>query len=346
MEDSNNSDTYNALVKISQGREISNWELSSIDDIIESVRFNSSSPGKSRVKIRFNQEDDYWKLFDLNNDDIWFARLVHSNYDSYTFEDEYYTREQWNDGYLLREFDTDNLEKVKDILKLIAPKYHKLSTDDDAQKSAVLIENLFSDEVTDIIRDYNNEMNRCKEKGAREMIKSETCEVFQNYGIYSLGSCYYTYITTVSTLLSLYEMFGKKSMTIYEVLQTLGHQISSVYGNWYEYSYEIDCLNLDNESFNREVSWQLEKIMDKIIENDNFANIEKSSEKVSKILKKYDINTWYPLPKKPNTSFSILDFDLEEETILIAYRKENKNFEKRNYFLDDFYGFLYQHELF
>ena len=70
MEDSNNSDIYDALVKISQGREISNWELQRMDDVVESVRFNSSSPGKSRVKLRFSDYEDYWKLFDLTEDDI------------------------------------------------------------------------------------------------------------------------------------------------------------------------------------------------------------------------------------------------------------------------------------
>ena len=87
MEDSNNSDIYDALVQISQGKEISNWELQRMDDIVDSVRFNSSSPRKSRIKLRFSDNEDYWKLFDLNNDDIWFANFVYSNYDTFEYSD-------------------------------------------------------------------------------------------------------------------------------------------------------------------------------------------------------------------------------------------------------------------
>ena len=50
MEDSNNSEIYDVLVKISQGEKMDNWEIQRIDGLVSNVRINESAPGKSRVK--------------------------------------------------------------------------------------------------------------------------------------------------------------------------------------------------------------------------------------------------------------------------------------------------------
>jgi hypothetical protein len=345
MEDSNNSDIYDALVQISQGKEISNWELQRMDNIVDSVRFNSSSPGKSRIKLKFSDNEDYWKLFDLSSDDIWFANAVHSNYDTFEFESSDWIEDDWKQGYILREFDTDNLEKVRDILKLIAPKHHKLVNDEDFEKASVLFENMFNRQVDEIKWSYTSERNNCKERGAIDMIETDTCKAFENYGIFSIGYCFYSYVTTVSVLLSLYKMYGNPSMTVYELLEKVGKDLS-IGGDWYEFMHEQDCIDFDNESFNREVSWQLEKIMDKITDDEDFVDLKTSVEKLSTILDKYNIDEWYKLPKDPNTSFKILDINLKEEKVIVALQKQWKGIEKRSYSFEDFNTFLYQPELF
>ena len=134
-------------------------------------------------------------------------------------------------------------------------------------------------------------------------------------------------------------------MTVYELLEKVGKDLS-IGGNWYEFMHEQDCIDFDNESFNREVSWQLEKIMDKITDDEDFVDLKTSVEKLSTILDKYNIDEWYKLPKDPNTSFKILDINLKEEKVIVALQKQWKGIERRSYSFEDFNTFLYQPELF
>lgn len=344
MESSNNSEIYDALVKIKNGEEISSYELERLDDLIYSYRFNSSVPGKSLVKLRFSDNEDYWKLFDLSDDDIWFANGVYSNYDTFEFESSDWVDDDWKQGYLLREFGPENISKVSDILKLIAPKYSKLEDDEDFEQASNLLETMFERQVDEIKWEYTSERNNCKERGAKEMIESETCEAFQQYGIFSRG-CFYSYYTTVSVLLSLYKMVNDTSLTIYEVLEKIGKDIN-IGGSWHEYMYEQDCIDFDQESFDRNVDYQLEKIMDKLTDDEDFVDMKKFIDEVSPILDKYKVGKWYKTPKNPDLTFNIYDVDVKKQLLMVATQKPYSNQDRRSYSPEDFNVFLYQPELF
>jgi hypothetical protein len=347
MESSNNSEIYDALVKISQGTDISNWELQSMDEIVDSVKFNSSSPGKSRVKLRFNDSEDYWRLFDLTEDDIWFANAVHSHYDTFEFESSDWADDDWKQGYILREINDENLNSLKEILKIISPKHSKLQTDDDYEKASELLDTMFNRQAEEIKDSHISHRNQCKERGAVEMIETDTCNAFQNYGIFSLGRCYYAYVTTVSVLLSLYKMVGNTSLTVDEVLENIGKELN-VSGQWYDYMYEQDCVDFDNESYNRDVAWQLDKIMTILEDDENSGQMKIFAEKLGKILDKYEMDLWHKTPKDQNTSFRILDINSKENKLIVAVQKRNigGGTEKRSYDIDDFNTLLYQPELF
>ena len=353
MEDSNNSEIYDVLVKISQGMSVDSWEVQRIDGLVSNVRFNESAPGKSRVKLTFDSYEDYWKLFDLTNDDIWFANAVFSHYDTFEFESEDWADDDWKQGYLLREFNGENIEKLKEILMIIGPKYAKLSNDEDFEKAAELLNGLFERQSDEIKWSYMSERNRCKERGAIQMIESETCNAFQNYGIFSLGRCFYSYVTTVSVLLSLYKLVGDTSLDLSEMLEKIGKDNINFGGDWYNYMYEQDCIDYDEESFNREVSWQLERIMTSLEENDNINNLKIFAEKLSRIIDKYEIGKWYNVPKNEKLGFRIDDINGKENKIIVLVKKQDMNrvsdyglTEKRSYDIDDFNTFLYQPELF
>jgi hypothetical protein len=353
MEDSNNSEIYDVLVKISQGEKIDNWEVQRIDGLVSDVRLNESAPGKSRVKLTFDSYEDYWKLFDLTTDDIWFANAVFSHYDTFEFESEDWADDDWKQGYLIREFNSENLEKLKEILIIIGPKYSKLSTDEDFEKSAELLTSLFERQSNEIKYSYMAERNRCKERGAIQMIENETCNAFQNYGIFSLGRCFYSYVTTVSVLLSLYKLVGDTSLDLSEMLEKIGKDNISIGGDWYNYMYEQDCVDYDEETFNRDVAWELERIMTKIEEDGNSESMKEFYIKLSGILDKYEMDKWYNIPKDENLGFRINDVDSKENKIIIQVKKQNLNrmgsygeIEKRSYDIDDFNTFLYQPELF
>lgn len=344
MEESKNSEIYDVLVRISQGEEISNWEIERIDELISSVRFNSSAPGKSRVKITFDSYEDYWKLFDLTTDDIWFANAIYSHYDTYEFESSDWVDDDWNQGYIIREFSGDNLNKLKEILSIISPKHAKLNNDTDYEAAANVLISLFERQCDEIKWEYTNQRNMCKERGAMEMIESETCNAFQNYGIFSLGRCFYSYVTTVSVLLGLYKMVGDTTLNISEMLEKIGKDLS-IGGQWYDYMYEQDCVDFDEESFHRDVDRNLDKIIDKLEEDENLENMKEFYQSVSKIIDKYDYDKWYETPKDNNVKFKITGINTDNKTILIAVNKNGK-YENRSYDIETFNNLLYQPELF
>ncbi len=349
MEDSNNSEIYDVLVKISQGMSVDSWEVQRIDGLVSNVRFNESAPGKSRVKLTFDSYEDYWKLFDLTNDDIWFANAVFSHYDTFEFESEDWADDDWKQGYLLREFNGENIEKLKEILMIVGPNYAKLNNDSDYEKAADLLMSLFERQAEEVKWAYMAERNRCKERGAIEMIEKETCNAFQNYGIFSLGRCFYSYVTTVSVLLGLYRTVGDTTLDLSELLEKIGKEIN-IGGQWYDYMYEQDCVDFDEESFNRDIAWELERIMTKLEEDNDIESVKEFYSKAQQYIGKFGFDEFAELPKNKNSRFKITNLDPKEGKIQVVFIKDvkndHRNVEKRSYDIDDFGTFLYQPELF
>ena len=113
-------------------------------------------------------------------------------------------------------------------------------------------------------------------------------------------------------------------------------------------------LQLLDEGFNRSVTWNLDKIMEKIEDSDNIDSYRKNSEVLEKLSKlKYgDFNEWYEFPpqktfgeKTPN-KFIIKDVD--DGKILITYTDYERNEFNKTVKIDyeTFLNFLYHPELF
>ena len=73
------------------------------------------------VKLRFDEMEDYLKLFDLEEYDVDFANSLYSYYDSYTFVDYDHGYNEWNEGYLIYQFSDENLAKFKQIVRIVLP---------------------------------------------------------------------------------------------------------------------------------------------------------------------------------------------------------------------------------
>ena len=194
--------------------------------------------------------------------------------------------------------------------------------------------------------DWLSERNNCKERGARKMMEDDCCNFFQNYGIFNMGNCFYSYVTTVSVLLSLYSMTGERHLTVSEVLSDIGHKSGNI-GGWEEYSYEQDCIDFDDESFNRTCGWQLDNMFTKLEDSDEFEDIKKFSDNASKILSKYDMETNYKLPKDETKTFSIIKMDPKTNKVHVVVSVKNSyQGEQRSYDFEDFDQFLHHPELF
>lgn len=341
-----NSEIYDLLLKIKGGQKFDNWDINRIDPIVYDIKFNEQTPGKSRVKLKFDDYEDYWKLFQLTDGDIWFANYVYSNYDSYQFDSEEWADEDWKQGYLLRELNNDNKLKLQEILKLLSPDLAQLRNDDEWERASNLLLTTFERESENIKSEWLSERNNCKERSARKMIEDDCCNYFQNYGIFNMGNCFYTYVTTVSVLLSLFSIVGERNISISEVLSDIGHQSGNI-GGWEEYAYEQDCLDFDDESFNRSCSWELDKMITKLEDSEEFEDIKKFSDNASKILSKYDMETNYKLPKDESRTFRIIKMDPKTNKVHVVVSMKNAyQGEQRSYDFEDFDQFLNQPELF
>ena len=333
------------------------------EDILRITRINEKNLGKSLVYLTFDT-DDYVDLFTRNNDETNNGYLIRvafqgGYYGDNVFVDDYSMDYDWDEGYLLHYFNNENLDRVKQIVKILRP---SLSVDNLTEHNDKVIEickwlkNEFSHEIDSIIYDYSSEYDEALVKGLRQYVTNKLCNALLPLNIFE-KKCTNLYMTTVAILLNTWDKSGEdKDAKLSDMLKTsidqLGIQFDEdLYEDYYVY---FDNQNYDDEGFNRSVTWNLDKIMEKIENSDNIDSYRKNSdlrEKLSK-LKYGDEGKWYEFPpqktfgeKTPN-KFIIQDVD--DGKILITYSNHSKNEFNQTVKIDydTFLNFLYHPELF
>jgi hypothetical protein len=297
------------------------------------------------VTLKFEDNEDYFKLFDLSEGDLWFLRNLFSYYGNYDmgFYHSDYAYEDWKEGYLLYDFNPENRKKVFEIASLFDNTITEIN-DDNTKKIAKILTSNFERETEWIIDEYQSLKEQCMSESAKQEVTAEICDPFINYGIFSKSGCFYSYVTTVNVLLSLYKMSQNYDLTLSELLGTIAKQKSV--GPYEEYMYEFGCNDFDTETYNREVSRQLENISEKIEDSDMFTDIEEYKKIVKQVLPKYDIRKWYKTGKNDGRSFWIEKIDPNTNKIFIRTQKQFGDLEQRSLTLDEFNSFLYNFELF
>jgi len=335
------------LLKSYKTGKIDSDELLSSDSIIGILK-NEKDKGETIIKFDLNGLDNYKKLFDLSDDDIWFLNVVdnsYSNYDFYSMDID----SEWKDGYIIQRFNDENKALLREILKYILPKY--ADADLDSPETAVIneitkyLDDMFGSEVSNITSEFQTEMNRAARIGAEDTIQKELCDYFEPYGIEkSSNRCYYLYQTTINNLIKLFEKYQPNNSTIRSLLKTIAEDGSV--GGWAYSGYEmIDWDAFDEEGFQREVNRSLENMKEEIEENENYVGPYK--EIYDEITKNYKFEEWYKLPRNKEYDFRINRIDVDDLTISVTTRKGYGNY--KQYILndiDEFYSFLYNYKLF
>ena len=336
------SDIYKLLLAIKNGEKVTTNQMERSDDLISGFRYNENSPIKSMVKIRFDDMEDYLKLFELNEYDIDFANRLYSYYNDETFVDYDHGYNEWNEGYLIYYFSDENMNKFKQIIRLVLPSAANLVDDSEKEKACQRVEDMFSREIDNITSDWVDEQNECRTRGAKEWIEGDVCDYFNKFGIIT-QNCFSNYYTTVGILLSLYNTVNDKTLGLGEVFKDLGHRASYV-GGWDENRWEIDCNDFDDESFNRVVEDQLDKILEKMEDSDDFIDVNKYSEIFDRITKNYNLNHKYKT--KTGREFFIRSIDPSTNKIIVQVNKKEGGLEDRSYTEEEFNNFLVSPELF
>jgi hypothetical protein len=186
---------YSLLLKINNGEEVSGRELENADESIYDFKYTPKAPFKSKITFNFD-DDEYIGLFDPDDDDLYYFRVITSSYDSYEFQDEYQSQEDFVQGYIEQFFNRENLVKVKEILSIILPDSVELDTDEKREAAGKKLYDMFEREIDNIISDYVAEENNCKSRTFEKEITDSLCNVFNNYGIYT-KRCLTEYYTSV-----------------------------------------------------------------------------------------------------------------------------------------------------
>lgn len=337
---------FDLLSKFLSGAENKNLILGS--DIIVDIIVDEKNRGESIIKIGFEDLSDFKKVLDLSDDDKWFLDHLFSTYSDYNFFDTDIDYE-WSEGYILGYFNDENTQLLKKILKYISPELADFKIDNDKYKEEIskMLEDMYSDNITSIKWEYQSEMNNAAKEGAEKEVTDDLCDYFSHYGIVKDvdSECFTKYQTTVSNLLKLYDEYKPKKNTIRSLLRTISEDGNNPGGWMYDIYEMIDYDAFDDESFNRTVNWELERIFDDISENEN---IDKYLEIFNKITKKYSIGVWYPLPRHKGAEFKVVNIDIDDLTITVLINKGDGNGSKK-YNLDDlseFYSLLLNYKLF
>jgi hypothetical protein len=335
--------TYELLTKIANGEEVSSRELEDVDELIYDLKYSPKAPFKSKIIIKFDDDSDYIQLFNPSDDDMWYYNAITGNYDTYEWEDDYQAREDFGEGYFFNVFNEENLEKVKEILSIVEPSSVTLETDEQKSSAGGKLLDMFETEIESIIYEYTAEQNQCKTRGFEKMIKDDLCDVFYNYGIFKTY-CFTEYFTSVGILLSLYDSMKDKTLTISELLFKLGSEMNLA--GWGDFIYDVDCVDFDQESFDRDAGRYLDNIMGKLEDESQYEDIYEYAELYKRIDDRFKINKRYET--KSGREFFYRGINPKNNRILIQVfnRDGTVGMEDRSYNEEEFENFLVSPDLF
>ena len=300
--------------------------------------------GQSKIIFDFGDDDNFLKMLNLHDDDIWFFNVINSYYSDYEFMDSYTVEEDWKEGYIVYgDMNDENTEKLKQISEVILPsKKFNLNSEEYRQELSSVVLDLFERETDNILSDYFVEKNREMTITARESINKELEKVVEDIGFYFKRK-YDEVYTTPANIVMLAAKLGINKIDAMSMIKQLIEIYAGNIGNWAEDQYEYqDYDNFDKDSFNNEVERQLDSIIEKL-EDD--VNVTEFLEFRKKILSKYDIDKVYKLPKDESIKFRIKNFDKDNIQVVVELggtlgvitRKFNE---------EQFNNLLYQPELF
>lgn len=317
------SETYEMLLKIKNGELKGKVE---IDDLnIDPINISSSNPSKSMVTLRFDI-DEYIKIFRLGEYDESFILTLFSSYSSWIFRDWSTYADDFSEGYLIGNFNEENLITLSKISSFILPEITleklRVGGQDDMKRISERLDELFSNEVNDIISEFETVNEQCIYDTAKQDIVSDLCNILEKYFIYKKSNaCFYKYVTSVNNLIRLYGKVKRKTKSISELLKTL-LEMDNVGFSYEELQGYGECHHkfFDDSSFHRETSIQLEKILEKIENNTDFKSIEEFNKISNELRKKFEFGRVYDLPKDDSKEIVFHKMNPEDNTIVYTFR--------------------------
>ena len=337
------------LRKFSRGL-IDFHEMVNSDESILTVKV-AEPLGQSRVIIDFGDDDKFFKLLDIGEDDQWFLNSVSSYYNSYEFLDIYTIEEDFKYGYIVyRDLNDENVNKLKDIAEVVlSGEEFDLEDEEYRVRLSETLSSLFEDEVNNILEGYQEEKNREMLTTAQESIEKEFNDFLESIGFSSVRS-YDRIETTVANLLMWSARLQLPKTDMISLFKNILEENGTGYlGGWAENSYEFqDDNNFDSVSFNNRVEIRLDEILEELdSDTEDITNsLGEFLEFRNRIVSKFKPNKWYELPKNKKINFRIEKFDRDNNKIGVRIQHPSEGYRSIWLSEENFNNLLYQPELF
>jgi hypothetical protein len=337
------SETYEFLKNISMGKE-HDYRWSYPDPLIYDIV--AKNPGSSsKVVITFDKDDDFLDILGIDEYD---RHGWNDAFSDYHDRDTWNEQEEWTEGYILQRFNEVNRELVNEIIKLTNPALgYDFNNNEDLQELAKYLKTAFDDEIDLIIGEYGERDDDCRRRGFSEMIIDETKNPFKKFGVMEVSHGY-KFETTVAILLTLYRMVKTDDVDLKGLLTLVFEKfIDTPFSSWSDKHYDNYCDDFDEEGLQKEITYQLEKILDNINEDsESYADFNEYNELYYTVKKLGGFEKMIDFPdKKIQVIFTGLDPQTNE--LEFKYYTPSGSMEKRSVkSIDELNLSLYQPELF
>jgi len=325
-------------------------DLFDVDESIEDIRVRTPR-GQSLITIKLGDKDYFLEAINLSRDDMWFRDMVMSPYSTYEFNDAYTIEEDFKEGYIFAdELNNENRDTLKDIALSVLPnKKVNFESEEYRQELHKILLDAFPNEIDYILRDYQIEKDYEMNAVAREAVKSEFDDKLEEIGV-ELGGDNNEVTMSIADLFSealQLNLFNESAQEM--VIEIISNKLGSNIGGWIDSSYEYrDDSKFDRESFNREVTRQFEKILERLNEkSDTEYTIKDYIDFRNRVESKFKIRTWYETPKDKEIIFSISGFEPSSMKVMLTVKDRGTElFKEIKMDEEQFIQFLHQPSLF
>jgi len=330
-------------------------DLFEMDESIEDIRVRTPR-GQSLITIKLGDKDYFLEAINLSKDDMWFRDMVMSSYSTYEFNDAYTIEEDFKEGYIFEYLLNDeNRDTLKVIASSVLPnkKINFESEEYNKELHKILLD-AFPNEIDYILNDYQIEKDYEMNAVAKEAIKTEFDDKLKEIGVELAGDNNEVTMSIAdlfSEALQL-NLFNESAQEM--VIEIISNKLGSNIGGWLDNSYEYqDSSKFDEESFNREVARQFEKIIEILEEkSDTEYTIKDYLDFRNRVESKFKIRTWYETPKDKDIIFSINGFEPSSMKVMLTVKDRGTQLPKditlKDIKMDEeqFIQFLHQPSLF
>jgi len=344
---------YEKLKSYVQGESTPNSvRMSDESGTIEIDYHNEKNLAKSVVKLTFT-ESEYVDIFTPERDDSSNRYLINvafsrGYYHSNVFMDDSYSWDDFQEGYILRNFNQENLDLVQKIINMTSPELN-IDRSEDSEKISQTLINIDDSSCQQIAYEYNQYYDEALVAGLREYVLKKLCNKFFDIHFFE-QKCAEKYVTTVNLLILFFEEYGidKDRIDFVKCLKQYVFENGLEFDEdlWDDYHSYYDHRNFNEESFQSSVNRNLEKMYDKLIEDLEDGVLEKNFEIINFVSKQgYSFGRTYNFPEQKSygskTGKTFRLDKVEDGRIVVVVPGQRMKMD-----INDFKNFLFHPELF